>query len=296
MGMDWSEEPWVKLYIRDTVQWLMLPWQAQGLLCLLFRKVNRAGVLEYGDAGLAGIARVLAGSATFWPEMEPLFAKLLANGVVVDEPTRRRIVVPNFVEAQRARQSAKLRAKTMRDREAAGLKEPAPRKRVADAPPADPPDVTPTPPPAPKPVVWDDLAQRILTASKGKVNVLRTATAMQQEFREQCVQCSITLGNLDVFGREVARNPRAVWPFLTPENTPRTFTLDWLRFADQARGDTPWKRFREGVEQSLALAQERERVAAPKGPAALAPTEEASRKDFARSAVKNLRSTLEEGG
>lgn len=260
MGMDWTEEPWVKLYIRDTVQWLMLPWQAQGLLCLFFRKVNRAGVLDYGDAGLPGVARVIAGSAQFWPEMEPFFAKLLANGVVVDEPERRRLVVPNFVEAQRARQSAKLRAKTMRDREAAGLKEPAPRKRPVDEPAALPPA-----PPAPSgpptktsPVQWDDLAQRILTASRNRVSVLRATPTLQQEFREQCVQCSITLGNLDVFGREVARDPVAVWSWLASQpSIPKTFTLDWLRFADQARGDTPWKRFREGVEQALALDQER---------------------------------------
>jgi len=302
MSMDWSEEPWVKLYIRDTVQWLMLPWQAQGLLCLLFRKVNRAGVLDYGDVGLPGVARVIAGSVVLWPEMEPFFAKLLANGVVVDEPTRRRLVIPKFVEAQRARQSAKLRAKTMREREAAGLKEPTPRKRPHDEPPALPPDVQPAAPhappapaPRPTPIPWDDIAQALLKSSKGRINVTFADVHLQEEFREQCRQLALKQGALTKFGEAVAKNPKDVWTWLKASNTPKVFDLDWLRHADESRQETPWKRLRQGLAYALGLPEPTEArpdATRPKPPAT--PTEEASRKNFALSAVHNLRTRLED--
>jgi len=43
--MDWSNERYVRVYTRDTAEYLALCWQAKALLSLLLRKCDRAGVV-----------------------------------------------------------------------------------------------------------------------------------------------------------------------------------------------------------------------------------------------------------
>ena len=47
--MDWSDERYAKIYTRDTLTWLSLPWEGRCLLPLLIRKVDGAGILETGN-------------------------------------------------------------------------------------------------------------------------------------------------------------------------------------------------------------------------------------------------------
>ncbi len=125
--MDWSDERWVKLYTRDTTEWLSLSWRAQGLLCLILRKVNRAGVIDLGRLGKRGLSAHVGG-ASAWPDVEPALDELLADGcVTVEEST---LTVPNFIDAQTSIQSAAARkraerekasAVTFRDKESQGV-------------------------------------------------------------------------------------------------------------------------------------------------------------------------------
>jgi hypothetical protein len=108
--VDWSNERYVRVYTRDTDDWLCLSWEARALLGFLFRKVDRAGVLET-KRGARGVAAIVmmppAIVATALPE-------LLADGCVVEHELG--YCIPNFIEAQEAAQSDKQRAKESRER------------------------------------------------------------------------------------------------------------------------------------------------------------------------------------
>jgi hypothetical protein len=113
--MDWDDERFIKVYTRDTTNWLALSWQARGLFLLLLRKLNRAGAIDLGRMGTRGVAVHVDGSATSWPSLEPFFAELVDDGCVVVEGSLLR--VPNFVEAQAAIQSPAARKRAERERE-----------------------------------------------------------------------------------------------------------------------------------------------------------------------------------
>lgn len=111
--MDWSDEQWVKLYRRDTADWLLLSWRARGLFYSLLRIVTRAGVLDLGKTGKRAVA-VLLGAGSDWKEIVDALDELVADGSVqINGAT---LVIPNFVEAQEAVKSDKARAKAARER------------------------------------------------------------------------------------------------------------------------------------------------------------------------------------
>ena len=111
--MDWSDEQWVKLYRRDTADWLLLSWRARGLFYSLLRIVTRAGVLDLGKTGKRAVA-VLLGAGSDWKEIVDALDELVADGSVRINGTT--LVIPNFVEAQEAVKSDKARAKAARER------------------------------------------------------------------------------------------------------------------------------------------------------------------------------------
>jgi len=117
--MDWSDERWVKLYTRDTTEWLSLSWRAQGLLCLILRKVNRAGVIDLGRLGKRGLSAHVGG-ASAWPDVEPALDELLADGCVTVEGAT--LTVPNFIDAQTSIQSAAARKRAEREKASAVTK------------------------------------------------------------------------------------------------------------------------------------------------------------------------------
>src|SRR4051794_1870175 len=71
MSLRWEDERYVRFYVRDTTDWLMLSWKAQGLFGLILRKVDRAGVLDLGKLGKRGIVAHIGGPSA-WSEIEPL--------------------------------------------------------------------------------------------------------------------------------------------------------------------------------------------------------------------------------
>lgn len=109
--MDWSNEEWRKVYIKDTPDIIAVGWEGRLVLWELIRKVDRSGVISIGindDDLLAELLRV---------PIEILrtgLARILARGVAVRVEAG--ICVVNFVEAQEARTSDRLRQKMTRDR------------------------------------------------------------------------------------------------------------------------------------------------------------------------------------
>ena len=111
--MRWEDERYVRVYTRDTVDWLGLSFDAQGLMCLLLRKVDRAGLLPLGKQGLRAVA-IITGFPREWDRIEPALQELLVDGCVVVHGDV--LVIPNFVEAQEATQSDAQRKRESRAR------------------------------------------------------------------------------------------------------------------------------------------------------------------------------------
>lgn len=111
--MDWADERYVRVYTRDTPDWVALGWEAQALFVLILRKVDRAGVIDLGRNGDAGLANLLR----IPPEVfERSIRVLLEDGCVTRSHTLSQLVVPNFLSAQEARQSDRQRQHETRAR------------------------------------------------------------------------------------------------------------------------------------------------------------------------------------
>jgi len=113
--MDWPNERYVRVYTRDTTTWKLMDWRGRTVLSLLFRKVDRAGVLDVGHDGVLGLAAVLELPIDI---VEAGIAQLTtARGgtpTVVDTGTA--YVLPNFLEAQEAPQADAQRKRESRSR------------------------------------------------------------------------------------------------------------------------------------------------------------------------------------
>jgi hypothetical protein len=113
----WDEERYVRLYKRDTADWLALSYDAQALFVLLLRKVNLSGFLELGRHGPKAIAMVLQQVALWETRLKPALDELLADGCVRIDGTM--LVMPNYVAAQTAIMSGKLRTRVWREQKEA---------------------------------------------------------------------------------------------------------------------------------------------------------------------------------
>lgn len=111
--MNWSDERYVRVYTRDTADWVDLGWEAQALLLLLMRKVDRAGVLDLGRRGEAGLANLLRMPLDV---LQRSLVTLEADGCVTRSHTGSQLVLPNFLAAQEARQSDRQRQHESRAR------------------------------------------------------------------------------------------------------------------------------------------------------------------------------------
>lgn len=109
--MNWEDERYVRLYVRDTVTWKLMGWQARCLLPLLLRKVDRVGCLNLDGAGAEGIAALVDIPLEV---ADPGFRALMARGVV--EVRDGVLIFPRFLEAQEAKHSDKARQAESRGR------------------------------------------------------------------------------------------------------------------------------------------------------------------------------------
>jgi hypothetical protein len=114
--MRWEDERYVRVYTRDTVDWLALSFDAQALLCLLLRKVDRAGLLPLGKHGKKSVA-IAIGHPREWARLEPALDELLTDGVCALSEDGGTLVFPNYIAAQEASASAVQRTREYRERE-----------------------------------------------------------------------------------------------------------------------------------------------------------------------------------
>lgn len=109
--MNFEDEPYFRLYTRDTKTWLKLGFEGQTLLMHLGRKLDRSGVLDGIDDPVADVALVTGVPAPFVAIGLP---RLLALGVFVHRGDC--LVMPNYVEAQSCAKSDRLRQQELRER------------------------------------------------------------------------------------------------------------------------------------------------------------------------------------
>jgi hypothetical protein len=110
--VDWSNERYVRWYVRDTKTWMLLGWEGQCVLGLILRKVDRSGVL---DGALTGDDLVVMFANGMPPEVAQTGLDRLVKREVVKLVTDG-LVVTNFILAQESAQSDALRAREARER------------------------------------------------------------------------------------------------------------------------------------------------------------------------------------
>ena len=107
--MRWEDEHWVKLYTRDTLDWQSLGWEAHAVWFEVFRKLDTAGVLDLGKHGPKGFS-VAIGMP--FDVLDRGLRALLEDGCLVLNGNL--LVMKNYVEAQEARKSDRLRQRDSR--------------------------------------------------------------------------------------------------------------------------------------------------------------------------------------
>jgi len=109
--LDFSDERYVRVYTRDTATWECLEWDGQCVFVLLMRKVDRAGVLDFGDGNTVEEA-VKAVTRLPLHVVETGLPKLLKHKVlaIIDQ----QLVIIKFIEAQEAVHSEKFRSREYR--------------------------------------------------------------------------------------------------------------------------------------------------------------------------------------
>ena len=108
--MNFEDERFVKIYPRNTTNWKLLGWEGRCVLMMMLREVDRAGCLDL-EGGMEGLALLL----DLPPDVtERGFAACVKRGCVVQ--TENTATIPNFVKAQEARQSDRVRQAESRAR------------------------------------------------------------------------------------------------------------------------------------------------------------------------------------
>jgi hypothetical protein len=111
--VNWADERYVRVYTRDTAEWLALRWEAKALLPLLLRKADRAGVIAVKPG--PNRARLVAGLVAIPADVvEPAIADLLADGSLVESELG--FTFPNYIEAQESPQTNAQRQRESRAR------------------------------------------------------------------------------------------------------------------------------------------------------------------------------------
>lgn len=108
--MDWSNEEYVRVYTRETPDDIDLSWEGLALWRTLLTKFDRSGLLPVRN-GWASVARLIR-----WPVevVERAGPELIRDGRV--RSVSAGLFAPNYVAAQTASKSDKLRQKELRDR------------------------------------------------------------------------------------------------------------------------------------------------------------------------------------
>lgn len=97
--MNWQDERWVKLYTRDTGDWLFLSFDAQALFLMLLRKADKSGRVALGKRGLDALPTLLGHTdAASVTRVTEALAALVKDGCVKVEEEA--LILVNFEQAQ----------------------------------------------------------------------------------------------------------------------------------------------------------------------------------------------------
>ncbi len=119
MSRDWANEPWRKLYVRESPADFALLWQARTLRPMLLMYCDRMGLLEV-EPGPRRI-RLVAGLLRLPDDyVKAGIDDLLDDGSLVE--LENGYFFPKFEEAQRARKTVAQRVREHRERKAAVLR------------------------------------------------------------------------------------------------------------------------------------------------------------------------------
>lgn len=110
--MDFANETYVRLYVRDTTTWLRLGWDGQSVLMQTLRKLDMAGVMDIGD--MEPWEAVVVHCRAPEDAAERGMEVCLRLGVLVHNGTF--LAAPNFRDAQETVKSDKQRQKESRAR------------------------------------------------------------------------------------------------------------------------------------------------------------------------------------
>lgn len=126
--MDFANEAYVRLYVRDTVTWKRLQWDGQNCTTQLLRRAYPTGAIELGGIEPWEAAAQLCGA----PEDAARrgVAKMLELGVATHDGDR--LVFPRYAEANDTAASDKQRAKEYRARQRASRNVMAESQNVMD--------------------------------------------------------------------------------------------------------------------------------------------------------------------
>jgi hypothetical protein len=110
--MDFANEEYRRLYVRDTITWKRLGWEGQCVLMQILRKMDRSGVLELG--GLPPADAVALAVGTEVSNVDTGLGRILHLEVLKHSGDS--LVWPKFVEAQTVNKTDKQRQRESRDR------------------------------------------------------------------------------------------------------------------------------------------------------------------------------------
>lgn len=118
--MRWEDERYVRLYTRDTGDWLALSFEAQSTWVLMLRRFDRAGYIDLGRGGRRALASIL-GHRERLEVIDAALTELLADGCV--RLVGNRLFAPKFEAAQEwvatgAERQRKYRARKQSEQEA----------------------------------------------------------------------------------------------------------------------------------------------------------------------------------
>lgn len=137
--MNFEDEAYVRIYTRDTKTWLKLEFEGQSVLMHLTRKMDRAGVLDDVTDPVADVALVIRCRDLEFVRVG--LERLLSTGTL--ELRGARLIAPNYIRAQTAVKTDRLRAQEARKRrrdlarlESNGADAVTPRDEDAEVEPA----------------------------------------------------------------------------------------------------------------------------------------------------------------
>lgn len=110
--MNFEDEAYVRIYTRDTKTWLKLEFEGQSVLMHLTRKMDRAGVLDDVTDPVADVALVVRCRDLEFVRVG--LERLLETGTLELRGTR--LIAPNYIRAQTAVKTDRLRAQEARKR------------------------------------------------------------------------------------------------------------------------------------------------------------------------------------